>query len=467
MPFVLTCPVCTGKIKTARALPATGTVQCSKCKEIFEVSRGNMEELVETKTETSPPAHETPAPPKPAATAIADPAHTLPQRPQAIDDIQNLRAEPEAPATEPEDELRADDDEERPRTSLWGEEVARTPRRRKKFRAERPRRGKGKKLTNRLVRLGLTALALLTVTSLAFSLFRFYSRGVDAELIAMLPADTSMLAYDDVEYVISKDSRFKNKYESDLNRDPKYARIKAGGIAIEDITRILGALTQKGESITLVRFKKPIDKELATEGGAQAKAGNVAYWKFKDEIHPDSFIAFPSNTVAVIGSSEDVMKAVLERQERKIAFSSALQELMGKVKSGSQWCASLQSDLLGPETDFDVGAADSETVRAISSVRAAAVKVNARGGSLEIVVFVQYDTPDSASKAFDFQRKKIKVVSRDVADAPPLLKSEGLKTPAYRRIFPVADMRWKGEFIEHSRTFELGASNNVDALYLP
>ncbi len=72
MPFSITCPSCSAKLKSAAAIPLGRKVPCPKCKQSFVVSEDNMVEVAESKTMTpaapskSVPATKAPPPRKPS-----------------------------------------------------------------------------------------------------------------------------------------------------------------------------------------------------------------------------------------------------------------------------------------------------------------------------------------------------------------------------------------------------------------
>jgi hypothetical protein len=169
MPFSLTCPKCSSKLKTATAIPIGRDVQCPKCKEKFQVSRDNMEEVPESKIILPPNGSAKPAP----ATAAAKTASTnvakqaSPRRKSEEVEENNPFEDMEAPSTKgrsngrpgkkvrdedeetprgrkklrdedlPGDMFRDEDDDDRPRKKVRDEdEEDETPRSRKKARDE-------------------------------------------------------------------------------------------------------------------------------------------------------------------------------------------------------------------------------------------------------------------------------------------------------------------------------------------
>jgi hypothetical protein len=126
MPFAITCPSCSAKLKTASAIPIGRSVQCPKCKTSFAVSKDNMEEVADTKTAPAAAAAARPAAgAKPAAAAKPAPPASAARKTRGDEDDED-----EAPRARKRDE----DDDETPRARKKGrdEEDDETPRARKR-----------------------------------------------------------------------------------------------------------------------------------------------------------------------------------------------------------------------------------------------------------------------------------------------------------------------------------------------
>ena len=234
MPFSITCPSCSVKMKTATAIAIGRSIQCPKCKKSFAVSADNMVEVGASKSEGSapPPARKAAA----AAKSSGDVA-PLTGRKSNRDDDESPRArkrtadddndsprgkrrpdhedeKPRARKPMPLDDGDEDEEEERPvRKRRVDDDDDDKPRARKRRDDDddddiKPRKKfkKKKKKSNVGIMIALVVIGILAVGGAGYLVYSLLFGGsVDSEMMAYMPADTNYLIGIDVEELMTNE----------------------------------------------------------------------------------------------------------------------------------------------------------------------------------------------------------------------------------------------------------------------
>ncbi len=310
MPFSITCPSCSVKLKTAAALPNGRSIQCPKCKTSFAISPDNMVEVGASATGGAAPSSaavrkapggsnpvgaldapvgrksnrdddETPR----AKKRTADDDNERPRSKRRVDDEdEKPRARKPLPLDDDDDEedrpkakkRRNDDDEDddrpkakkrrdeddddeddRPKAKKRrDEDDDDRPAVRKRQRDDdddRPRKKlkKKKKGSNIGIVIGLAVfgvVALGGVSYLVYSLL-FGGGNYDTEMLAYMPAGTNIVYGIEVEELMRNEKAKSLVKKATQSAGGKFEVLKKAGITEDDISRILiGASVGKKET---------------------------------------------------------------------------------------------------------------------------------------------------------------------------------------------------------------------------
>jgi hypothetical protein len=460
MPFSITCPACSAKLKTAAAIPVGRSIQCPKCSEKFKTTSDNM---VEVGAGANGAAAPSPALKKAVADnpfgGMAAPAGRKNSRDDDEDnrprakrsdedrDEQKPRArKPMSLDNDEEDEDRpvarkrraVDEDEGRPvarkRRAVDEDEERPTARKRRDDddedddgddRDRRPRPKKKKKKGNLGVIIGASVFGLLVLTGIGFGLYWLFSgNNYDTEMMAFLPAETNVMVGIDVEDLMNNE-KVKGYVKKITAMDgPKETmnKLKDAGITENDVSRILlgmkaddgaapAAGKQKEETVALVvRFKKSVDKAKiakSLDATEQKKNDKVYYRPNKPGSH--SYVHFPSDSMLVLVSTEKQLDSVLANSS-KVVISEEMQDISKKLSKGQIWVAFSRSAVDSELKNIDeakpmltlVGIpADAATkmIAAVKSMRGGGGYLKLDGDKLSIGLGIQCSDAKTASEA--------------------------------------------------------------------
>ena len=374
MPYLVVCPNCTGKFKSAQPVPAGRSLHCPTCQRPFTLS-APAPELNEP-----PPAARAPTPPKeppptarapaPAPAPVAKPApprsaiptgKLVPDLPAAIfvdddeDDRPPVRGRRDD-KDEDDDRPRArrgrdDDEDDRPRARRRDdvdEDDDRPPVRKRPSRAEpdrdpldddlrlpRPRKRKSNKAL--LIGLGAGGAALLLLLTCGgvlyfadpFGLFG----GSSSDMLAWAPGDTQWVTYVDIE-AAEQVAELRDEVRRDVNNPTQH------GIKKEDVSAILVAgRTQHlgGEpDVTVIKLRAPADRNavIAALGGTETTANGRKYYKTRT----GGALFFPSDRMVVVSKYENVVAGRLGGDEGEVVVAEELRSA-AKGADGLLWVA--------------------------------------------------------------------------------------------------------------------------------
>jgi hypothetical protein len=380
MPYVIACPRCGAKLKSAERLPVGCRCACPQCREAFTLSEPGTE-IVE------PPLPIAPVPP-PLPPRTLTPAEV----PEAI-----LVDEPdhneEAPRTRRRKRRDDDSEDERPRRS--------------RNRTKKERRGP-------LIALlaGVAALLLLCGGGTALVYFAdpfgWRGGGASSDMLAWAPADTQSVVYIDVE-AAQKTDELRN--ELLLAGDPSRF-----GVRSDQIAEMVGANRDSGgflgllgePEVLVIRLNRDADRKaiLAATGGREAAAGGKKYY----QTNTGGGLYFASDRLIVITRSESTLTGLLPKDEGKVVVSedlrAAAKRANGTVAVANVGQAAETTDLLGmmsvPAVHFGPGGPGGQMAlapRPKARTTVYSVKTSGRKGTVRFES--TYDSADSARRVAD------------------------------------------------------------------
>ncbi|MCE9532946.1 MAG: zinc-ribbon domain-containing protein [Planctomycetes bacterium] len=428
MAFSITCSSCSAKLKTAVALPAGRKIQCPKCKNSIVIDDDNIVEVSDG----------APAAPKPAARITTQPKKAPPaaddehfgfggsrQREDEEDDrprkkparVEEARPSKRRRDDDDEDDAprarkrRDDDEDESPRARKRRDDDEDDDRPSRHRRDEddldeeddRPRKKKKKKRKkggSGLLIFGI--LGLLLLGGGGFALYYFVLRsGIDSEMMALMPSETTSLVYVDVSKLYEH-SKAKKLVEKSFNEDSDFAPFKTAGLTPSDIKSFMEGNGDKGGSVRVFRLKNSLDKNKMTSGGEALKTADNSYWKIgKKENLSQIYVAFPSSDVVLFASNEDSMKSLLNKESGKIVISEQLHDLAKKVGKGDVWHVHVSKSNEGG----DGGNAD-EVAKARRRIKGSASKTDISSNSVTRSEFILCGSEDDAKKIAEKMKKE-------------------------------------------------------------
>ena len=285
--------------------------------------------------------------------------------------------------------------------------------------------------------------------------FLFFSGGgsFDTAMIAYLPDDTTSIEGTDVEAVMNVDwykKRVMNDHQERVLHDNDL--LKSAGYSIEDVSRLVQGHTKKGDQITVLKFKKSVDKNKMIKAidGKEAKEGNRIYYEGEvKETKEDPRISGPkgasgtittsrkyclhfpsdSDTLLVMTSNKESMKNAINSESGKVRISQDLQVLAkGAAGKGDSWSASKMQQPEGVKIQFGAGMQG-----LLGSSHWISIGNTLKTGSRE-----HYESEAAAEKVFD-EFKKIRESMKEKAESMmPGANQNNTLTPEQKRAWKEA-----------------------------
>lgn len=466
MPYSITCPSCSAKLKTTTAIPIGRSVQCPKCKESFAVSAKNMVEAADSKflppnpgaaKAAATPAKKAPvaadthvnslddAPPRKShrdedederprsrSRRDEDDEDDRPRRKSRNDDDDDDR--PRAKRRDDDDEddrprrKRRDDDEDddRPRSRHRDDDdVDERPSRRGRddddYDDDRPRRAKKKKKSSLPIMIGLSLAGLIALAGIGYLIYSLFAGGggaYDTEMIAFLPGDSTMVVGVDLDELASntKLKEFVQRVGKQAGEDPlKEAndKLKPAGLTTDDFSRLVvgGQMDKGAEPTAVVRTKKSFDKAKFAEfmdcKKEEKKDGKTYYSDGGDGV-----VYFPSDTLAVRTTKKHY--ETLAKESGKVLLSEEMQDLAKKLSKGHFWVAMSKNALPKQAMDqIDLAKAvripyvPPEFIDAVKDMKGFGFWVKADGDKVKFGAGVLCNKQEVAEKAEEKMKKEI------------------------------------------------------------
>ena len=322
MPFVVTCPKCSTRLKTPNPVPAGRAVTCPQCKHAFTTTEESPE-LADTAS--APALARPPVPPPPpkkarqeelAAAEIVDDDEDDRPRAKRRRDEDDEDDRPRAKKKRDDDE---DDEDDRPRAKKRRDDGA----------DDRPRAKKAKKPLILILAVALPVLLLVAAVGGVLAYRHFGGRGGDGASTEMLVwAPSNSTSVKGVNYAkISQHPSFRQIVQADLSR---LDNLSVPLIDVEE------ALIANGPSnqVIVVRTKVKLDPEIlrrAASGREVAVGPKKYYWSLGGCFH------LPSSKMLVYTFTEKAMIDLLTKEE-KVTVGNGLRECAGKA-AGDLWWA--------------------------------------------------------------------------------------------------------------------------------
>lgn len=383
MAFVLTCPHCTAKLKTKQRIACGDPSICPNCNREFAAA-----DIVEDAPGPIVPRE---APPETTRTEGKS------QR------LRRIEPQDDPPRDDP-GSGRHDDEE---RQSLWNrdrdddrssrnrayDDGGSRPRPSARMARRRRRRAKGRNVLFFVISFAGT-LALLGIVLLIANLFS--SSGSDEEMIACLPADSTLILGLEIESL----SKVKKGIGS-LNR----VELDEFGLSKSDIEKLITGITDKDDSMMVIRLKGSFNKDRFVDynrAEARKEKGKV-YYELRRQQQP-TYACLPSDSLLVIAPREDTIRDMLRRDRSKPAIAKSLQELAKSVSSASVWAVSIQNgnDRLG----FMGGALGNRFTG--DDVRGLGFSMNIKDEQIDIKLAILTHSSETANRVCDQIQSEIK-----------------------------------------------------------
>lgn len=437
MPYLVVCPSCGIRLKSAHPVPAGRSLNCSKCATAFTLSEPAPEldvpSSMNTATTPSKPARVPPPAPVVRSPRLADP-DDIPEA-EIIDDDPpkaKRRRDPEddRPRSKPNRRASAnlDDDVPRSRQRRDKDEEDERPSR-KKSRAEvdddtdeeddispRRRTRKSAKSHKTLV------LALASVAAVLFLLcgggalmyflnpFGILGGGPPSEMLAWAPANSQSIVYMDVDA-----ARKVDEFNTSARVPGDSAKL---GIVSNDIESVMLASQGGGglfglmggdPEVTVIKLKANADqpKIINSAGGKEATVNGKKYYKTQS----GGGLYFPSGRIVVATRMESVLMTRLQNDEGKVVITddlrSASKRADGLMSVVSVGASASQGDIIammanaangfGPGGLRLGGPAGAPSSKATVTV----ISIKASGSRATLRLESTYDTSESARKIAD------------------------------------------------------------------
>ncbi len=320
MPYVVTCPECSTRLKTPNPVPAGRAVTCPQCRHAFTTTEVSPE-LADTAS--APALPRPPVPPPPPKKARQEELATA----EIVDDDENDR---------PRSKKRRDDDEDdRPRAKKRrdDDEDDRPPAKKRSRDDEddlpAARRKGPKKKKSKLVLILAIALPLLFLMVAGAGVgayFLFFGGGPSTDMLAWAPSDTEMV--EGVNYAkISAYPKLKRPVQARLGR------IEDIGVPLTDVDEALFATGLSG-SVTVVRTKSKLDAPalMGKIKATELTAGGKKYYRAQG-----GYYHAPAARLLVYTPAESTMTALLKKEE-KVTIGDELRGYANKA-GGDTWAA--------------------------------------------------------------------------------------------------------------------------------
>ena len=488
MPFSITCPSCSAKLKTATAIPIGRSVQCPKCKESFAVSAKNMVEVEDSKflPPNSGAAKAAAAPVKKATAAADSRINSLddaPPRKSRRDEDEDVRPRCKRRDDEDEDDRprgrnrrdsddeddrprakrrdQDDDDDERPRSRQRRDEVDEEedrPRSRKRgddddrpsrhrdddeVDDDRPRRRKKKKTSSLPVMIGLGLFGLIALAGIGYLIYSLIAGGgggsYDTEMLAFLPAESTLVASVDCDELAgnAKLKEVVGNIGKMSGNDPlKEAneKLKPTGLTTDDFSRlVMGGTVDKGDPTIVLRTKKSFDRVKMAEFlecKKEEKKGDKTF--YTNPNGGDAVVYFPGDTLAV-KTTKKQFETLSTKDSSKMMLTEEMQDLAKKMSKGHIWVA-IFKNMLPKETmdqiDFVKAARipylPPELIDAVKDMKGFGFWAKADGDKIKFGLGVLCTKQEVAEKAESAMQKEIDEQRNKNLEDNPIIKNNPL-----------------------------------------
>jgi hypothetical protein len=387
MPYLVVCPNCAMKLKSATPIAAGRTLNCPQCKGQFTLSEPAVAlDGTGHPVGGRPAAPGAPAPEAPKTARAPVPGRLVPAPPPPPPRKSSVQDLPAAEFVDDEDHRpkprrRNDDEDDRPRSRRRDSDDGDRPLSRRGPRDEddeddRPRRRRGrdededeedrpagrrargvdaeddeevpprarkqKKKGNKALLIALVAGTVAVLLcggggALLYFLDPFgLFGGASSDMLAWMPADTQMIEGMDAAEV-AKSPKALAAVRQDV-RD-----VESLGIKLEDMSFVMqGKKGKQGTAeVTVVRLKAAAQKDQIAKaaGGTEATANGKQYFKTRS----GGAIYFPSNKMLVLARSEYGLTGLLQKEEGKVVISEDLRAVV-KRADGQLWAAAVGPD---------------------------------------------------------------------------------------------------------------------------
>lgn len=336
MPFVIACPACGSKLKSASPVAAGRSVTCPQCKHAFTTTEDAVESADTGSTATTPrpplPTKGMPPLPPSSSTKSKVVQEEELQDAEFVDDDEEVEERPKK-------RRRDDDDDDRPRSKRRRDEDDDDDRPRSRRRrntdedeSDRPRRdGKvsrkgGKKSLVLLLAIGIPVL-LFGLGGCGFGLWYFVLSGGSAstDMLVWAPNNSDSLA----GMKVSRLSNFPS-----LKRSAGLRLIRTQNlIGLDEIDEVLVA-RGAGVETYVIRSKATLDESKIIKA-VNAKEQTVNSKKYYQGNA--GFFHFASSRLLIFCSSEPVMGDLLKKANR-VTISDTLHDYASRA-SGDIWNA--------------------------------------------------------------------------------------------------------------------------------
>jgi len=301
--------------------------------------------------------------------------------------------------------------------------------------------------------LGLLAAgALLLAGVVTLCIWFFRSDGYDAPLLAYMPADATMLLYDDLERIFADAPRYRKTVEAELRNDSRFSPLAAGGISVDDISRTLMGVNDEGYRIKVFRLKKPIDQDKATQEGTELKAANSRYWRLRPAGAVNVYVAFPEDSLVIVSTSDEIMRSALSREAGRVIVSDTCRRLIAKVSSASHWHVRAEKrEKAGFAARINPPSIDQKTEKAMQNCLGKATKMNLFGNTVTVTNYTLCDNSSDAATLVEFYAK----MPREPKVTGPGKKMNEAQREAVRKMLQRWDITRSGDYVESSATLDI------------
>ena len=304
MPYVLTCPACSSRMKTPEVVPAGTLVECPKCSTQFT-------------TKFDSPEFRAAGAPAKSGKSRSTPEEILDEA-DVVDDEPVKPRGKKRPAERDEDE-----EDDRPRRS---KKRSTADEEEDQESDSRPRKNKKKKKSPLVLILAIgLPLLFLICGGAGYGVYSYVlGGGPSSDMLAWAPSDSDQIS--GVSYAkISSHSNIRRMFE------PKLNRLAFIGVDLNDVEEALIARSG-GSEVFVVRTKTKIDtaKLVKSANATEANVNGKTYHK-----GPQGAFHVPSPKMLVVCSFENAMTDLLKK-DAKVTRSDDMKSLAGKA-SGDFW----------------------------------------------------------------------------------------------------------------------------------
>jgi len=333
MPFAVSCPNCTTRLRSANPMKVGNKITCPKCRFEFRVEPGDsVEEVAAPRANAvaganAPGEYEfdfdepAPAPApvrkvsRPAPAPVVAPVVRANSRPP----VEPPEDKPIRAARRPEPVEEEEEEEE--------EEEVRQPKKKKK----------PPKASNVLFAVSLLLVVLILGGGIIYVFMNFASAPADKDLLVYAPADTDLIVGVAVEEMAGQE-KIMAFLKANVGKGSSEANsvMTETKLGIEDVSKVV--LMKGGASSgTVIAIKLRIGKSLSHDtlvkikGATEGKVGSKPYVRFRD-----GFACCINARTILIVEMEPTMQAILSREVQTILIGDTMKDLAAKAGRNGQ-----------------------------------------------------------------------------------------------------------------------------------